>query len=183
MAAAAAAVALPPFIHNDAPTQGLVDELRRLEGERAHLQAAHTRRASDDTAVMLQYYGMELDEVGAIIRDRLWALTLGQGEDPDDARVQGFFTALTAQYQGQVRVETEATEPDGPTNEWDDADIATLAALELESDDQRFINGHTAQLPMPGSPVAAPAPLLEPPAVLLPPIPFATVVTNTPLEV
>jgi hypothetical protein len=182
---ATAAVALPTFIHEDVPTQSLLDELRRLEGERAQIQAAHRRRASDDTAVLLQYYGMELDEVGFIIRDRLWALILGRGEDADDARVQGFFTALTTQVQGYVQAEAEATVPVALT---DELDIDEIAAFQLVFDDELPVNDYVVYAPAPASPIVAPAPLpqppaIHPPAVLDPPIVLPTVVTNTPPEV
>jgi len=154
---AAAAVALPTFIHDDIPTQSLVDELRRLEGARAQIQAAHRRRASEDTAIMLQYYGMELEEVGFIIRDRLWALILGRGEDADAARVQGFFIELTNQVQAQVQVQAETTDL---ANALDEADLAALGLI--------FDNG---------------SPVNDQVTVLDPPIVFPAAVMDTPLEV
>jgi hypothetical protein len=184
-AMATVAVALPTFIHDDVSTQSLLDELRRLEGERAQIQVIHRRQASDDTAAMLQYYGMELDEVGFILRDRLWALILARGEDADDARVQGFLTALTTQAQGHIQAEAEAIVPVDITNVPHEADIAELQRIfgdELPVNDQR---GHVS---VPASPVVAPAPLPQLPAVLPlavldPPIVFHAMVTNTPQEV
>lgn len=167
---AAAAVALPPYIHDDVTTQSLVDELRRLEGARAQVQAAHRYRASDDTATMLSYYGMELEEVGFIIRDRLWALTLGRGEDTDAARIQGFFTTMTTQVQIQAQL-------DELTNEPDEADIA---ALGIVFDDEPPINDRGIDTVAPPSPVVAPASLPQLPAA--PPIVFPAAVTNIPLE-
>lgn len=177
---AVAAVALPTFIHDDVPTQSLVDELRRLEGARAQIQAAHRRRGSDDTAFMLQYYGMELEEVGFIIRDRLWALILGRGEDADAARVQEFFRTLTTQIQ--IQIQAEITEPDDLTNELDEADIA---ALGLVFDDDPPVNGQAIHALAPPNPVVAPTslPQLPPPAVLDPLIVFPAAVPDTPLEV
>lgn len=191
---ATGAVALPTFIHEDVPTQSLLDELRRLEEERAHLQAAHIFRESDDTAAMLQYYGMELDEVGFIIRDRLWALILGRGEDADDARVQGFFTTLTTHVQSHVQAEAEATVPSDLIDELDEAtvpsdltdelDEADIALLQLIFDEELLLNDHIVHVSAPASPVVAPAPLPQlPPVVLAPPIVFPVVVTNTLPEV
>jgi len=183
---AAAAVALPTFIHDDVPTQSLVDELHRLEEQRTQIQVAHRHRASDDTALMLQYYGMELDEVGFILRDRLWALILGREEDANDARVQEFFTALTTQGQAGLRAEAEATEPDVHINELDEADIAAWAALEYEFDNEPSINDHTIHISALANPIAALTPLPQQHAVpppVNPPIVFPTLVTSTPLEV
>jgi len=178
---ATVAVSLPTFIHDDVSTQSLLEELRRLEGERAQVQVVHRRQASDDTAVMLQYYGMELDEVGSIIRDRLLALVLARGEDADDARVQGFFTALTTQVQSHVQAEAEATVPVDITNVLDEADIQLIFG------DEPSVNNQFGQAPSPASPVAAHTPLPQPlavlpPAVLDPPIVFHAMVTNTPPE-
>ena len=183
---AAATVALPAYIHDDAPTQSLMDELRRLEGARAQVQAAHRRRASDDTAVMLQYYGMELEEVGFIIRDRLLALTLGRGEDADGGQVQGIFTALTTQFHAQSEGEGEATAPYDLADELDEVDIAALAALDLESDNEWPVNNYIVHVSAPASPVETPAPLPEPPAILPvvvdSPAAFPAVVMDTLLE-
>lgn len=184
-AMATVVVALPTFIREDAPTQGLLDDLHRLEGERAQIQVTHRHRASDDTAVMLQYYGMELEEVGSIIRDRLWALILSRGEDANDARVQGFFTALTTQVQGHGQAEAGATAPVDITNELDEADIAVL---QLIFDDEPPAHDQVGHASAPASPVVAPAslpqpPAVLPPAVLDPPIVFPVMVTNIPLEV
>jgi hypothetical protein len=168
--------------------QSLVDELRRLEEARAQVEAAHRRRASDDTAVMLQYYGMELDAVGFIIRDRLWALILGRGEDTDGAQVQMFFTALTTQVQVQAQTQAEAREQHAATYELDEADIAVLVALEREFDDGQPVNDPVVHTSAPASPPDTPPPLPQQPAVLPavvldPLIVFPTVVTNPPLEV
>lgn len=186
-AMATVAVALPTFIHDDVPTQSLLDELRRLEGERAQVQAAHSHRASDDAAAMIQYYRSELDEVGFIIRDRLWALILGRGENADDARVQGFFTALTTQVQGHLQAEAEA-EAIVPVDIIDELDEADIDVWQYIFDDELPVNDHIEHISPPESPVAAPALLPQPPAVLPPvvlgrPIVFPAVVTNTPPEV
>lgn len=180
---ATVAVALPTFIHDDVPTQSLLDELRRLEGERAQIQAAHRRRASDDTAAMIQYFGMELDEVGFIIRDRLWALILGRGEDADDARVQSFFTALITEVQGHLQAEVEATVPVDIMNAMDEADIAVLQHI---FDDELPVNDLIGHVSARSNSVVAPAPLPQPPVLppvaLDPPIVIPAVVMNTPPE-
>ena len=181
---ATVAVALPPFIHDDVPTQSLLDELRRLEAESAQVQAAHSHRASDDAAAMIQYYRSELDEVGFIIRDRLWALILGRGENADDARVQGFFTALTTQVQGHLQVEAEGIVPVDITDELDGVDIAVLQHI---FDNELPLNDQIEHEFAPESPVVVPAPprlpAILPPAVLDPPNVLPAVVTNTQPEV
>ena len=130
---AAATLVVPHFIQQDHFTQNLVDDLHRLERQRAQAQDAYVRQGSDDIAAMLQYYSMELDELGFTIRDRLWALTLGRGDEVDDARVQSFFGALTNQAQAQPRAMAE----DGDEDELDQATIAALAALEFQSDNEQ----------------------------------------------
>lgn len=181
---ATVAATLPTFIHDDVPTQSLLDELRRLEGERAQIQAAHRRRASDDTAAMIQYFGMELDEVGFIIRDRLWALILGRGEDADDARVQSFFTALITQVQGHLQAEVGVTVPVDITNALDEADIAVL---QHDFDHELPVNDLVGHVPAPANPVVSIAPLPQPPVLppvaLDPPFVIPAVEANSPLEV
>ena len=179
---ATVAAALPTFIHDDVPTQSLLDEMRRLEGERAQIQAAHRRRASDDTAAMIQYFGMELDEVGFIMRDRLWALILGRGEDADDARVQIFFTALITQVQAHIQAEVEATVPVDITNAMDEAENAGLQHI---LDNELPVNDRVGHVSAPANPVVALAPLppVPPPVAIDSPVVIPAVVANTPPEV
>lgn len=51
----------------------MVDDLHRLERQRAQAQDASQRPqlASDNIVAMLQYYSVELEELGYIIQDEL----------------------------------------------------------------------------------------------------------------
>ena len=64
---------LPYFIQEDCFTQSMVDDLHRLERQRAQAQDASQRPqlASDNIVAMLQYYSVELEELGYIIQDEL----------------------------------------------------------------------------------------------------------------
>lgn len=84
---ATAALVVPHFIQEDFFTQNLVDDLHRLESQRAEAQDAYQRQVAENTAATLHYYNTELEELVFFIRDRLWALTLGRGVEVDDARV------------------------------------------------------------------------------------------------
>jgi hypothetical protein len=161
---ATATLVVPHFIQEDVFTQNLVDDLHRLERQWAQAQDAYQRHASDHIIAMLQYYGVELEELGFIIRDRLLALTLEHGDEVDDARVQRFFGALTSQAQTQAMTLTEHAD------ELDEATIAALAALEFESDDEQEAptNDHGRTNPWTGAifrinPVAPMGPQVVPP--------------------
>jgi hypothetical protein len=130
---ATAAFVAPYSIQEDFFTQDLMDGVHRLERQRAQAQDAYQRQASDEIAAMLLHYSMELEELRLVMRDRLLALTLGGGDDVDvdDAQVRGFFGGPTSQAQAQAGSVT------GHTYELDGATIAALAALDLESDQER----------------------------------------------
>jgi hypothetical protein len=125
---ATASFVVPNFIQEDFFTQNLVDDLHHLERQRAQAQDAYQHHATDDIAALLQHYSLELEELAFIIRDRLWALNFGRGQEVDDARVQHFFDALTVQAQNQP---VDAGDHAG---DLDEATIAALAAAEYEPD-------------------------------------------------
>lgn len=128
---ATAAFVAPYPIQEDSFTQILTDDLHRLERRRNQVQSDYQRQASDERAAKLLHYSIELEEIRLIMRDRLLALTLGRGDEVDDAGVRGFFGGPTSPAQAHPRAVT------GHTSELDEDTIAILAALHFESDEER----------------------------------------------
>ena len=154
---ATAAFVAPHFIQEDFFTQDLMQDLHRLEGRRAQAQDDYQRQASDDIAATLLHYTMELEDMRLIMRDRLLALTLGHGDEVDDALVRGSFGGPTSQAQAQPGAVT------GHTSELGGNIIPGLAALELEPDEERRApNSGPRRL----NPRATPVALAEPRAIL-----------------
>jgi len=168
---ATAAIIVPHFIQEDFFTQNLVDDLRRLERQRAKAQDAYQRQASGDIAATLQYYHMELEELESMIRDRLWALTLGRGDEIDDERVRHFFGALTSQDQAQLGAVAEHID------ELDEATIAALITSEYEYQ-QSALNNNPRQNDPRVDHIALEEPHLIPSHVVAPPATFRVTVPD-----
>lgn len=128
---ATAAFVAPYPIQEDSFTQILMDDLHRLERRRDQVQNDYQRQASDDIAAKLLHYSIELEELRLLMRDRLLALTLGRGDEVDDAGVRGFFGGPTRPAQAHPGAVT------GHTSELDEDTIAILAALDFDSDEER----------------------------------------------
>jgi hypothetical protein len=157
---ATAAFFAPYSIQEDFITQNMMVDLHRLEGRRAQVQDDYQRQASDHSAARLLHYSMELEELKLIMRDRLLALTLGRGDEVDDARVRGSFGGPTGQAQAQAQPGAVT----GHTSELGAHTRPALAALAFESDNERGApNNEPRRLHPRATPVA-----LEEPHVIIP---------------
>ena len=157
--ATTAFVHAPHFIQEDSFARSLMDDLHRLENGRDQAWDDYQRQASDDIVAKLIQYNTELEVVKLAMRDRLLALTLGHGDDVDDARVRDFLGGPIRKAQSQ---------PVADTNELDGATIAALAALDFGSaEEQRALIQDSIRPNPRATPVVLAEPHSIPPRVVV----------------